>query len=176
MRLISSISMQISVASIPLCDWGCCPQLFSDPAEREACEQLLERQEEVEHITALLRLLQLFCEGHHIQFQNYVRFQDASLHSHNMVSEVWGPPPGRSRAGGGTLGGPGFQLQSGFPQTVCCQCCLVMPSEYGHVTVQTQRNQTCRFKDTDFCDTWLPAKTVSLEIIPPFWTKGQSPI
>ncbi len=48
-------------------------QFFGDPAEREACEQLLERQEEVDHIIALLRLLQLFCEGHHIRFQNYAR-------------------------------------------------------------------------------------------------------
>ena len=51
---------------------------------------LLNREEEVTQIKALLRLLQLFCEGHHINFQNYLRLQDHTSQSNNMVSEVMG--------------------------------------------------------------------------------------
>ena len=50
-------------------------QLFSNEEEKKACEMLLERKADVLHIIKLLRLLQLFCEGHHINFQNYLRLQ-----------------------------------------------------------------------------------------------------
>eukprot|EP00667_Euglena_gracilis_P000043 EG_transcript_43 len=40
------------------------------------------------HVTSILRLLQLLCEGHHQQMQNYVRHQHDNLYSFNMVTEI----------------------------------------------------------------------------------------
>eukprot|EP00667_Euglena_gracilis_P000076 EG_transcript_76 len=40
------------------------------------------------HVTSILRMLQLLCEGHHIRMQNYVRHQHDNLYSFNMVTEV----------------------------------------------------------------------------------------
>ena len=63
-------------------------QLFANPQEKRACETLLDREAEVIQVANLLRLLQLFCEGHHLRFQNYLRLQDHTSQSSNMVSEV----------------------------------------------------------------------------------------
>ena len=40
------------------------------------------------HVTGVLRLLQLLCEGHHRDMQNYIRHQWDNLYSFNMVTEV----------------------------------------------------------------------------------------
>jgi len=40
------------------------------------------------YVTSILRVLQLLCEGHHLQMQNYVRNQNDNLYSFNMVTEV----------------------------------------------------------------------------------------
>ncbi|PWV16830.1 putative inositol 1,4,5-trisphosphate receptor [Trypanosoma cruzi] len=37
---------------------------------------------------ALFRMLQLFCEGHNLGMQNYIRFQHDNMHSVNIVHEV----------------------------------------------------------------------------------------
>eukprot|EP00667_Euglena_gracilis_P000044 EG_transcript_44 len=42
----------------------------------------------LDHCHRLLRLLQLFCEGHHLNLQNYVRCQGGRVHAFNLVAEV----------------------------------------------------------------------------------------
>jgi len=51
-------------------------------------KHMLEAKPEISGMPALLRLLQLFCEGHHSAMQNYVRQQQGNPHSVNMVHEV----------------------------------------------------------------------------------------
>eukprot|EP00667_Euglena_gracilis_P000060 EG_transcript_60 len=63
-------------------------QLFHTPEEHTACFELLERRTEITRLQAVLRLLQLLCEGHHLPLQQYVRQQATTHHSYNMVTEV----------------------------------------------------------------------------------------
>lgn len=63
-------------------------QLFHNDEEKEAYGEVLERKRDVKQIQAVLRLLQLFCEGHFTPLQNYIRQQVDNHHSYNMVTEV----------------------------------------------------------------------------------------
>lgn len=47
-----------------------------------------ERRLDAEIVMRSLRMLQLFCEGHNLEMQNYIRIQKNSRNSHDMVSLV----------------------------------------------------------------------------------------
>ena len=63
-------------------------QIFESDEEKEQYKEILEKKKEVKQLTAVLRLLQLFCEGHFTMLQNYIRQQTDNHHSYNMVTEV----------------------------------------------------------------------------------------
>eukprot|EP01004_Peranema_trichophorum_P005127 NODE_3_length_6384_cov_15.471011_g2_i0.p1 GENE.NODE_3_length_6384_cov_15.471011_g2_i0~~NODE_3_length_6384_cov_15.471011_g2_i0.p1 ORF type:complete len:2102 (+),score=358.02 NODE_3_length_6384_cov_15.471011_g2_i0:517-6306(+) len=51
---------------------------------------LMDPHKDLSEVSQLMRLLQLFCEGHHLEFQNYVRFQHDNWRTLNTVTEVVG--------------------------------------------------------------------------------------
>ena len=46
------------------------------------------KQCELYHLDKVLRFLQLFCEGHNRDLQNYLRVQDDNVHTYNLVKET----------------------------------------------------------------------------------------
>lgn len=69
-------------------------QMFSDYMDKCAHGQVLavkrtkvfKRKYDV--IKSLLRLLQLFCENHNLELQNYIRYQNKSRNSYNMIENT----------------------------------------------------------------------------------------
>ena len=51
-------------------------------------EQQMMAKKQVQNSTGVLRLLQLFCEGHHLQMQNFLRKQPNSPTQVNIVDEL----------------------------------------------------------------------------------------
>jgi len=62
------------------------PRLADAAALRDWHTKAEERK--ARELEALMRLLQLFCEGHHLRLQNYVRHQEDNLQSFNLINEV----------------------------------------------------------------------------------------
>ena len=51
--------------------------------------RLLDNKFDLQNISSILRLLQLFCEGHYLPMQNYMRIQGAKAQSYDLVTEVY---------------------------------------------------------------------------------------
>ena len=105
---------------------------------------MLQAKTDVVDISGVLRLLQLFCEGHHLGMQNYLREQSEGSSSVNIVNqvmwllkEVW--PVCVPRVSVGDGGGQGCIGRRGGTPPPCASCLVTTPPPEGCIRTAVHR-------------------------------------